>query len=245
MSAATSSVLFKRGQTAGTTTTDPTVGYTALNIEGTEIEVDDIDLNASSAVAYKRSALGADSISAPSNRRIRLRAIRNMTGVTVYGKLLAVLARDTKFNYASGTGAPTALGGVAGSTRFRELARLGLVAYGPSRCIPLDEFLPSSGCVANDICWGVMSGPAIVKTSLANMSADITVGDALVAVTATTAAATDATTGGRVHVVDLVATTHSDNILSRVIGLAMTALLTNTTNTDCLVDVGGHMLTGG
>lgn len=232
MSAVTSSILFKRGQTAGVTST--TVNPTGLHIEGAEIEVDDIDLAASASTQFKRGGT--------SNRRIRLRAIRNLTGVTVYGKLLAVLNRDTKTNYASGTGAPTALGGVPGSTRFRELARLGLVATGgPAQCIPLDEYLDANGCVANDICWGVLRGPAIVKTSLANMSADITVGDALVAVTATTAAATDATTGGRVHVIDLAATSHSDNVISRVIGLAMTALLTNTTNTDILCDVRGHM----
>lgn len=230
MSAASSSALFKRGNTAEVTSTSQ-----GLHIEGTEIEVDDIDFGASSDTKPKRGGT--------SNRRVRLRAIRNLTAVTVYAKLLVVLNRDTKTNYASGTGAPTALGGIPGSTRFRELSRLGAATAGvPSaKVIPIDEFIGSTGVVANDICWGVLWGPAIVKTSLANMTVDITVGDALVAVTATTAAATDATTGGRVHPIDVTATTHCDNIISRVIGLAMTALLTNTTNTDVLVDVGGHM----
>lgn len=234
MSAVTSSVLFKRGQTAGTTTTDLTVGYTADNIEGSEIEVDDFDVAALAAVALKRGGT--------SNRRIRLRAVRNMTGQTQYGKLCAVLSRDSKTNFASGTGAATAVGGVPGSTRFIQIARLGVVATGgPAKCFPLDEFLPSTGVVDKDICWMVLRGPAIVKTSFANMSANVTVGDALVAVTATTTACTDATTGGRVEGVDLSATSHSDNVISRVIGLAMTALTTAQTNTDILVDVSGHL----
>lgn len=223
-----SSHLFHRGETAGAGS-----ATALLNIEGTEIETDDLNFSSGAAVSPKREGV--------SNRRVRLRACRNLTGVTVYAKLLAVLSRDTRTNYASGTGAPTPTAGVSGSTRFRELARLGASAsVSPARCYPIDEFLLSSGCVANDICWVVLKGPAVCKTSLANMATDIAVGDALVAVTATTAAATDATTGGRVHPLDLVVTTAPDNSISRVIGLAMTALLTNTTNTDVLVDVGGH-----
>lgn len=228
--AISASILFARGTTFGTTVT--TAGN---HVEGVEIEVDDIDLASTAPVNYKRNGV--------SNRRIRLRALRNLTGVTVYGKLLAVLSRDTKTNYTSGTGAPTATGGVTGTSRFRELSRLGAAAaQAAARVMPLDEFLPSAGCVSNDICWAVVRGPAVCKTSLANMTADITVGDALVAVTATTAAATDATTGGRVILIDLAVTTAPDNSLGRVIGLAMTALLTNTTNTDVLVDVGGHLI---
>jgi hypothetical protein len=224
----TASFLFPRGTTPGMTSA--TAG---LHYEGVEVECDDINYGASQPTLTKREGF--------SNRRIRLRACRNLTGATIYAKLLAVLARDTKANYAGGTGAPTATGGVQGSTRIRELARLGSSATVMSaKCYPIDEYLPSAGVAANDICWVVLRGPAICKTSLANMAADIAVGDALVAVTATTAAATDGTTGGRVTGIDLVVTSLPDGQVGRTIGLAMTALLTNTTNTDVLVDVGGH-----
>lgn len=224
---------FLRGQTSGAAAvTDH------LHIEGMEIECDDIDYGTGGAVNPKRNGV--------SNRRTRLRACRNLTGVTVQAKLLAVLSCNTKTNYtiAGTAGAPAPLGGVAGTTRFRELSRLGVAATQPSaRCHPIDEFLTSAGCVANDICWLVLRGPAICKTSLANMAADIVVGDSLVAVTATTAAATDATTGGRLVPLDLAVTTNP-YVTERIIGLALTALLTNTTNTDILVDVGGNMMRG-
>lgn len=230
MSAATSSALFKRGNTAEVTSTSQ-----GIHIEGTEIEVDDIDFGASSDTKPKRGGV--------SNRRIKLRAMRNITGITVYAKLLVVPNFMSLSNYIGGTGAPAALAGPNGTTRFRELARLGVAAAETSAyCLPVDEYISAGvGVVNNDICWCVLRGPAVVKTSLANMADDIDLGDALVAVTATTAAATDTTTGGRVTPVDLQATTHPDGILGRVIGLAMTALTTNQTNTDVLVDVGGHL----
>lgn len=225
------SVLFKRGQTFGATATTQ-----GVHVEGTEIEVDDIDLAASSAAQYKRGGV--------SNRRIKLRAMRNITGVTVHAKLLVVPNFMSLSNYtvAGAAGAPAALAGPNGTTRFRELARNGGSASElPAHCRPVDEFIDANGVVNNDICWCVMRGPAVVKTSLANMTDDIDLGDALVAVTATTAAATDSTTGGRVTPIDLQSTAHPDGTIGRVIGLAMTALTTNQTNTDVLVDVGGHL----
>jgi hypothetical protein len=101
---------------------------------------------------------------------------------------------------------------------------------------PLDEYLPDAGLAVNDLGWLVMDGPAVCLTPLADGSADLTVGNSVVAITGATSGAT---TSGRVENQVLTgATALLANQVQNRVGRAMTTRVTNSTNTDILVDVG-------
>jgi hypothetical protein len=106
---------------------------------------------------------------------------------------------------------------------------------------PVDEYLPTAGVPVNDLFWVVMSGPAVCLTSIADMSADISVGGWVVALTAATSGAT---TAGRVHPQVLTGSSQATDyafLASQIqnrIGRALTAQLTTGTAADVLIDCG-------
>lgn len=108
-----------------------------------------------------------------------------------------------------------------------------LTATGP--CFPVDEYIPAAGVPDGSYFFVVVGGPALVLTGIADMSADVAVGDRVVALTAVTSGAT---TAGRIAPIDLTgATALLANQILNFIGQAMTARTTQNTNTDMLVDV--------
>ncbi len=105
---------------------------------------------------------------------------------------------------------------------------------------PVDEFLPAAGVAVNDLFYIVVEGPALVLLPLTTQfSADIAVGDRLVAISATTSGATSA---GRAS--PPVYTNATSGIIAEIevlnaIGRALSACTSNaTTGTNSiLVDV--------
>ena len=101
---------------------------------------------------------------------------------------------------------------------------------------PLDEYLPTAGLPVGDLGYIVVDGPAVLLTSIADMSADIAAGDWVVALTGATSGAT---TAGRVHPQVLTgATALLANQVQNRIGRALSAKLTTGTAADLLVMVG-------
>jgi hypothetical protein len=110
-----------------------------------------------------------------------------------------------------------------------------VTAEGP--VYPVDEFLPAAGVPDKDLFYVVISGPALVKTSLAgNAENFFAVGDRLVALTAATSGAT---TAGRVAPASLTGATQVlADAVGNYIGRALSAATTANTNSDVLVLVG-------
>lgn len=147
-------------------------------------------------------------------RSVILRAVRNSSGVTVHGKKLAKL---------------NALG----------TAILGLgIADGEQRVAPIDEYLPTGGCAANDICYVVVQGPAVCLTQVAVADANVIAAGDLVNV-ATINVTSGATTAGRLksRVLSSSVTANTAELIG-VFGRAISSIATSgVTATDCLVDV--------
>lgn len=162
--------------------------------------------------------------SARSARKVVCMLVRNLSGITLYGKRLVTLNPTTQ----------------------RITGNADTLA---EECFALDEFLPATGVPNGDLCWVVISGPAIVKTPMTGaefITTSIAAGDILVALTtsgASTAAGTTAT-AGRLAGVSLTALTTVAQGLAVVqhavnnIGKAMSAATSGQTNSDLLVDVG-------
>ena len=150
------------------------------------------------------------------NRMITLRAVQNQSGAAVLAKRLARLSADGK--------------ALLGYTRLPE-----------EKGFPIDHLLPSGGCASYDVCFVVVDGPAMCLTSLSNYGSDIAARDHLNSQTAVTSGAT---TAGRVDVRAVVAATTDATAGQRnvteqdgVFARAISAALTNATNSDILVDV--------
>lgn len=82
-----------------------------------------------------------------SNRSVTCLALRNATGGVIQGGT-AVRFSDTNILDAFSAAAPDSTG------------LIGIV----------DEYLPASGCKANDVCWVVVSGPVAIATQLTGVS---------------------------------------------------------------------------
>lgn len=189
-----------------------------LQIEGAEYWFTDEDLSAVGPVKPLRSG-----------RRVRCRVVRNDSGVTLYPKRTVVLASD------HGTGGVTSTASVLGEAR-----------NDAQQCYVVDEYLSSTtGVPAGDLFYVVVDGPTVAtQTTVADATGTITVGDLLVAVTATTAAMTDGSTGGRVRKLDNAATTGVTAVvqsLFAVIGRALSTKSSASTNTDILINAGGGL----
>lgn len=154
-------------------------------------------------------------------------AIRNASGVTLYGKRFATLDVAT-----------AGVGGITDALGYADT-----LAEGP--CVLIDPHLSSSGVADNDIFWGVVQGVALATTSEvnSNFNGDIAVGAALVAATA--ASSTGSTTGGRVSNVTFTNATAGNTsngydgyrMALNHLGTALSAKTTDNTSADILVRV--------
>lgn len=152
---------------------------------------------------------------ARTERPVRCRVVRNTSGINLLPK------RIGRFE----TGAGEYGSRVDGYTRTTA-----------EEGYPIDEYLPAAGVPNNDLFWIVVEGPAVVLTPLSNMSADADVGGWVVAITAATSGAT---TAGRAHPQVLTgATTPLAIQVQNRIGRALTQRVTDSTDSDILLDVG-------
>jgi hypothetical protein len=158
------------------------------------------------------------------NRLVRCRVVRNVSGITLRAKALVNLQ-------TTGT-----------DGRYYEGRVDGYSAAPAQRAYPLDEFLSAAGLPNLDLGWIVIEGPATVQTDLAAI-ASINVGDIVVANNAggATASGTTSTTGGRVTNQSLTgATAPLANQIMNFVGRALSAVTTSQTGADLLIDVGKY-----
>ncbi len=218
MSSAEDTLPFPRGTTALANLGQTLTSTDADNLEGREYEVLDWDYSTKPCTLR-------------SHRKVRLRVVRNSSGVALPPKRLVCLARDNVKNVA-GT---TATAGVGGTTKIGGIARnSGVKGY------LVDEWLPTAGAPSNDLFYIVIKGPAMGLGSVANYTTAIAVGDVLhSALTAATSAVTNGiTTGGRINeVLDVASTDVTAGQIINRLGRALSANATNTTDTGILVDV--------
>jgi len=155
---------------------------------------------------------------ARTNKYVTVRVMRNSSGIALLPKRIGACEIDATTPDEWGRR-------VAGYTTTT-------AAHGK----PIDEYLPAAGVPANDLFYIVMDGPAVVLTSLSDLSADVAAGDWLVAITAATS---QATTAGRVALQDLTGATANlaVQIMNRI-GRALSAKTTQNTNADLLLEVG-------
>lgn len=193
-------------------TVDSTSG---AQFEGKEYVFEDIDISTGQLRSGKRK---------------RVRVVRNVATVALLPKRLV------KFKT---TGATTFGSQVDGYATGNTVATSGDFAF------PVDEFLPTAGVPVNDLFYIVVEGPAMCITTLDDSQAgiDIAVGGRVGV--AKTAAGTTGTTAGRIEAVTV--SNHTDqtaatllqsiNALFNSVGRAMSANVTNTTNSSVLIEV--------
>ena len=152
---------------------------------------------------------------ARSNKYCRCRIVRNTSGIALLPKRIARFELSAVDYGAQADGYTTTT-----------------AAEG----FPIDEYLPAAGVPANDLFWIVIEGPAVVLTSLSDLTADLAAGAWVVAITAVTS---QATTAGRVTNNDLTGATAllANQVLNRI-GRCLSAKTTQNTNADLLVEVG-------
>lgn len=149
-----------------------------------------------------------------SGRPIKLKIVRNTSGVTLYPKFVVVFSTvANEFGrrvdgYVQGIAADYA----------------GVV----------DELVTS--VPANDLFYIVTEGPTIVKRSASNFAADIAVGARFIATTAN--ATTGTTSNGRIIPQGVASTALTSDYVQNVIGRALSANASTWTGTDPLVLVG-------
>lgn len=155
-----------------------------------------------------------------SSRQIKAFLVRNVSGVTLYGKRLGTLRQ------AAGYDAFIAeVDGLA-----ETLAHKG--------CVILDPYIATNGVADDDICWALVEGPCMLLTPDAGaaFNGDIAVAAPLVAATA---AASTGTTAGRVSNVTLAgqtAATAAFNMAANLVGHALSARTTGETGAEILVN---------
>lgn len=162
-----------------------------------------------------------------SNEPLTVMALRNRSGVTLYGKRHVTLDVTTA--------------GLTGVTDIKGYCDT--LAEGPS--VLIDEFLATNGVADKDICWCVISGLALTLTpeTGAAFNGDIAVGADLVGATA--ASSTGSTTGGRVSNVTFTNATAGNTsngydgyrMARNFLGTALSARTTGETSTDLLMRV--------
>lgn len=158
-------------------------------------------------------------------------ALRNRSGVTLYGKRHVTLDLATA--------------GLAGVTDVKGYCDA--LAEG---AVLIDEFIATTGVADKDIFWGVISGVALTLTpeTGAAFNGDIAVNADLVAATA--ASSTGATTGGRVSNVTFTNATAGNTsngydgyrMARNLLGTALSARTTGETNSDLLIRVRNQRL---
>jgi hypothetical protein len=146
-------------------------------------------------------------------------ALRNESGLTLYGKRVAKLTETAGYSLLESVDGYAA-----------ELA--------DGNVVIIDEFLETDGVADDDIFWGIISGPVTVLTSTvgADFNGDIAVGSPLVAGTGST---TGNSTSGRVSNVTLAgqtAATAAFSMAHNLVGVALSAKTTGNTAADLLIN---------
>lgn len=199
---------FGRGETFYQGGTIDSANLGGLNLEGQIRWFEDLDYSAAGGAKPQRSG-----------RLVKCMIVRNVSAFVLNAKNLVTLQ-------TAGTDGRFFLGRVDGRS-----------TVDAAKCFPVDEFLPSTGCPINDLCWIVVDGPAKVTNALTNVATNVfAVGTVVVSLTAATSGATSA---GRAAAQDISgATTPLANQIQNRIGYAMSSVATSgVTNTDILVDV--------
>lgn len=151
--------------------------------------------------------------------------VRNATGGVLPPKRLAILGETFSSTYGYGRRFVT---GLAFQTP--------LSVATAKRLVLVDPFL-TSNVADKDVFWGLVSGTVLVKKSYANTAADIDVGNALIAATLNTTSG-NTTAGGVDNLTAATADTTAAVVLARhIVGYALSALVTNSTNIDLLTDL--------
>lgn len=175
---------------------------------GTIHEVEDINYASNETVKPYRSYC---------RRKVML--VRNMSGVTLFGKRLVRLK-------VSGLSCLAEIDGYSQNIDEK-------YTY------PLDEFLSATTGLPNRDCgWIVIEGPAIVLTPLAGDATNVFTDGQLVG--AVTGSTTSGTTSGRVYGLDETATNLSVAAMHNALGRAMSAKTTANTNAELLINVQRH-----
>jgi hypothetical protein len=147
------------------------------------------------------------------SREVECMLVRNDSGITLLPKRMVTQESGTT-------------GLVDGYSTTTAQAVLGVV----------DEWLPSTGVVANDCFWIVVRGPTQILTDLAGGSNNLLPAETIVV--ALTAATSQCTTAGRLAPQDVTgATTALANNVQNAVGRCISAATTANTNTGTVVDV--------
>lgn len=199
----------ERGQTLYNGASIDTANLLGGNLLGQTKDFEDNDWGSFESAKPSRSA-----------RKVRCMLVRNLSGVTLYGKRL--VAMNPRTFEVSGYEITTA-----------------------QKCYPSDEFLGSNGVPHGDVFWIVVSGPAIIKTMMTGWTADFVLDDLIVAGTHNAASTAAGTTGvpGRPDSNAITALTTAAQGLTvlksaRNAFTALSAATTGQTNADLLIDVG-------
>lgn len=148
----------------------------------------------------------------------KVRAVRNVSGTTIYGKRLVLFQ----------TGAGTFGNRVDGYAQLDAM-----------RCRPSDEYLDSRGAPANSLFWVTVSGPSeILNGTAADATNVITAGLDLVSLAASTSGNSLA---GRVTPISInngtTANSTNSNMIRNRLGVAMSASTTANTGAAILVNL--------
>ena len=153
-------------------------------------------------------------------RNIVAMPIRNVYGDTLYGKRLCLLDYTTA-GLAGTTGGCTTCKGYATTT-------------GQANVAIIDEFIETNGVADDDIFWAIVEGPVIVKTqATAAAAGTIAAGDKLIG--GTGAATSGNSTAGGVG-------TTSAPLVTQLLGTALSAMNSASTQQDCLIMSHIHMI---
>lgn len=210
MSSTTDVPQFLRGETAGVILNDGSSDTTHAWL-GAEKYFEDKNLSATGPVKPLLS-----------KTLVKCRCCVNRTGVAIPPGTLVVLGNQVNKNGIGGT----AVAGDEGLYTISQIARLGIAAAaGAVPCVLVDEYLPAAGVPDNGMCWVVVEGNCTVKGGLTQFTSDIAVGDPLVCMTAATSAGTSTgtTSGGKVNILPVAATTAPISQYQSVIGYALSA----------------------
>lgn len=146
-----------------------------------------------------------------SGRTIKAMAVRNSSGIKLYGKRLALL--DT-----------VASGGLAGAFATKGYCSTTALA----NAVIIDEWLETTGVADKDIFWAILEGPVLVKTASGALAENvITLGSKLVSGTGGGSSQNASTAGG-------VAISATPGV-QFVIGTALSAKTTAQTFEDLLI----------
>lgn len=217
---------FARGRTlADGTTIDASSLEKSANIVGKEWEIEDVHPDTGVRRVLHKSTAGDPAVN---HNLVKVRACRNRTGLTIYAKQLVILD-------------PTDPSSIIGICQDE-----GQV-YTYVR--PVDEYLPSTGCPDNDVCYVVIEGMATCKLPEGAVTGNvIAAGDWLICATedVTTQEATAKTSGGRVSSMTRTISASTDvagNLLAAQVANRIgvcaqsTSKTTNSTGEDLLVNI--------